>query len=64
MLAAHTEARGLRGMESVLRPEDKVVFEGHNKPCAPCKGIMNRVSRETGAAIEYVWKGQPWKATR
>jgi hypothetical protein len=64
MLAAHTEARGLRGMESELRPGDKVVFEGYNSPCAPCKGIMNRVSRETGADIEYVWKGQAWKATK
>jgi hypothetical protein len=53
-LASHTEARAVRNIS--LQPEDVMIITGHEPPCPPCRGAMNRAARETGARIIYRWR--------
>jgi len=54
MLATHTEARALKELE--LQPGDTMTIVGHYEPCKPCKGVMNKAVRNTGAKIVYKWR--------
>ncbi|GAA0335366.1 hypothetical protein GCM10009087_52200 [Sphingomonas oligophenolica] len=65
MLAAHTEARAVRGID--LRPGDTVTITGQLPPCTPCRGSMNQAATRSGATIKYQWrqggKTLTWVAT-
>jgi Pput_2613-like deaminase len=43
-----------------LEEGDTVVIEGTNRPCPRCKGMMNKLARQTGANVFYTWGGSVW----
>ncbi|WP_331725311.1 RHS repeat-associated core domain-containing protein [Streptomyces zaomyceticus] len=42
---------------SPLSPGDVVTMRGQLPPCTRCKGAMNRMVRELGVSVTYVWDG-------
>ncbi|WP_374227277.1 RHS repeat-associated core domain-containing protein [Streptomyces sp. JJ66] len=40
-----------------LSPGDAVTMRGQLPPCPRCKGAMNRMVRELGVSVTYIWDG-------
>lgn len=53
-LATHTEARATKNIP--LSEGQRMKIIGQYPPCNSCKGKMNKLARESGGSVEYIWK--------